>query len=67
MSTHMRFPTAVHEQAAQGVVDFFAAHSQTRAVLLVNSCARGRAVPESDLDVAVLVDPAMPSGEQQSL
>ncbi len=67
MSTHMRFPTAVHEQAAQSVVDFFAVHSQTRAVLLVNSCARGRAVPESDLDVAILVDAAMPKCDLLSL
>jgi hypothetical protein len=28
-------------------------------VLVVNSCARGRAVPESDLDLAVLVKPAV--------
>jgi hypothetical protein len=29
-------------------------------MLLVNSCARGMGTPESDLDLAILVDPALP-------
>jgi hypothetical protein len=32
-------------------------------VLVVNSCARGQAVPESDLDMAVLVSPGIPESE----
>jgi len=37
------------------VRDFFAAQAHVDTTLLVNSCARGQAVPDSDVDVAVLV------------
>ena len=49
------FPTIIHEAAAAAIVAF-ARTQPVAAVLLVNSCARGRAIPESDLDVALLVD-----------
>ena len=39
------------------VVDFFGQRAETEAVLLVNSCARGKATPDSCLDIAVLVRP----------
>jgi hypothetical protein len=51
----LAFPTPIHSQAAEAVVTFFSAQERTQAVVLVNSCARGAAVPESDLDVAILV------------
>ena len=53
------YPTPVHELAATAVVSIFSARPETGAVLLVNSCARGKATPTSDLDMVVLV----PSGE----
>ncbi len=49
-----RYPTRAHERAAAAIADFFAADPETQAVLLVNSCARGRATPDSCLDVVVL-------------
>jgi predicted nucleotidyltransferase len=67
MSKDWAFPTSIHQQAAETIVDFFSNGSQTHAVLLVNSCARGKAVPESDLDIAILVDPASTSGDRQLL
>jgi hypothetical protein len=49
------YPTLPHQQAAQQSVDFFAHINGIDAVLLVNSCARGKATPDSCLDLVVLV------------
>lgn len=51
------FPTTLHQEAAKIVHDYFYAIPIVDTVLLVNSCARGKAVPESDLDFAILVKP----------
>jgi predicted nucleotidyltransferase len=65
-STPVVFPTLLHGQAAEAVVEF-SMRSEVEAVVLVNSCARGTAVPESDLDVALLVDPALSSEHRHSM
>ena len=59
----LKFPTPLHEQAAQIAYRFFQPESAVDTVLVVNSCARGQAVPESDLDMAVLVRPDVPEEE----
>lgn len=51
------FPTIFHRQAAEQVKNFFLDSPDVDTVLLVNSCARGQAVPESDLDFAILAKP----------
>jgi len=51
------FPTVLHHDAAEIVQDYFSAFPIIDTVLVVNSCARGLAVPESDLDFAILVRP----------
>jgi predicted nucleotidyltransferase len=51
------FPTKLHQNTAEIVRDFFLAYRNVDTVLLVNSCARGHAVAESDLDFAILVRP----------
>lgn len=51
----IKFPTAAHQKAAESIVAFFSELSVTDSVLLVNSCARGDAIPESDLDFAILL------------
>ena len=51
------YPTPEHELAAQRIVTFFARRSGVEAVLLVGSCARGRATPDSCLDMVILVSP----------
>ena len=51
------FPTKLHHDTAGLVSDFFYAQSIVDTVLIVNSCARGQGVPESDLDFAILVKP----------
>jgi hypothetical protein len=51
------YPTGEHEVAAEAVVRFFSQVPETEAVLLVNSCARGKASKDSCLDINVLVKP----------
>ena len=67
MISALRFPTALHREVANLVGDFFSSHSCVDTILVVNSCARGRAVAGSDLDMAVLIKPTAPSQEVQSL
>jgi predicted nucleotidyltransferase len=50
------FPTSIHRAAADAIVSHFDGAPGVAAVLLLNSCARGMGAPQSDLDVAVLVD-----------
>jgi predicted nucleotidyltransferase len=51
------FPTYRHREAAEKVVSLFRKRPETSAVLVVNSCARGVAVPDSDLDMVVIITP----------
>jgi predicted nucleotidyltransferase len=57
MTTSLSFPTALHREVVEQIARFFAGYSQVDTLLVVNSCARGKATPSSDLDVAVLVTP----------
>lgn len=54
---HPTYPTPEHKDAALAIVDFFRAQPVAEAVLLVNSCARGKATRDSCLDIVVLVSP----------
>ena len=67
MSSPLRFPTALHREVADLARNFFSSHASVDTILVVNSCARGRAVAGSDLDMAVLIIPTAPSQEVQSL
>jgi len=49
------YPTPAHAAAAQAIAERFA--SETDAVLLLNSCARGKASPDSCLDIGLLLRP----------
>ena len=60
MTSEPKLPTPLHRQAAQAVIDF-SISSPVEAVLLVNSCARGTATAESDLDLALLIPPELPA------
>src|SRR6476469_2140459 len=57
MISDLSFPTKLHQDSADLVRDYFLAIPNVDTVLVVNSCARGKAVPESDLDFAILVKP----------
>jgi hypothetical protein len=51
------YPTPAHERAASAITAFFAQQDEVDAVLLTNSCARGRATRDSCLDMQVIVPP----------
>lgn len=57
MEFNPKYPTQEHENAAKTITDVFSSRYHIDAVLLVNSCARGKATPDSCLDLAVLVQP----------
>ncbi len=54
MSTPPVYPTPQHALAADRIVAFFAGREGVDAVLLTNSCARGKATRDSCLDIFVL-------------
>ena len=53
MTFSPRFPTSLHRDTTELVHDYFSEISTVDTVLVVNSCARGQAAPESDLNFAV--------------
>lgn len=53
------YPTTQHERSAQTVVDYFARQPGISAVLLTCSCARGKAAPNSCLDLTILLSPTI--------
>jgi predicted nucleotidyltransferase len=57
MKLQAGYPTPQHQSAAEAITRFFADNFTVDAVLLVNSCARGRATRDSCLDMNVLVNP----------
>lgn len=57
MKREPAYPTPEHEQAAQAITEFFVSNYNIDAVLLVNSCARGRATRDSCLDIVMLAKP----------
>lgn len=61
------FPTRLHQDTAELVRDYFLAIPGVDTILVVNSCARGQAVPESDLDFAILIKPGVILTEKMNL
>lgn len=53
--TALIFPTELHKQATEIVRDFFLEQKNVDTILLANSLARGKATPESDIDIAILI------------
>ena len=53
--TELIFPTELHKQATKIVIDFFLGQQNVDTILLVNSLARGKAISESDIDIAILM------------
>ena len=61
------YPTREHEAAAQSFVRFVTGNFDADAVLLVNSCARGKATRDSCLDIVMLASPEKLGGQLVSL
>ena len=57
MNLHATYPTVEHQTAAEAITTFFRTCFEVEAVLLVNSCARGKATRDSCLDIVVLAKP----------
>jgi predicted nucleotidyltransferase len=51
------YPTPEHQKAADVIAEYFVSNYKIDAVLLVNSCARGKATRDSCLDIVVLAKP----------
>jgi predicted nucleotidyltransferase len=62
-----KFPTRLHQEAAELIRDYFLIIPDVDTVLVVNSCARGKGVPESDLDFAILVKPGITANEIKNI
>jgi predicted nucleotidyltransferase len=62
-----KFPTKLHQETAELIRDYFLTISSVDTVLVVNSCARGQAVPESDLDFAILIKPGTDANEIKNI
>jgi len=67
MQLHPAYPTDRHQRAAQAAVDFFSACRDVEAVILAGSCARGKAGPDSCLDILVLTRPELPPDAKSAL
>jgi predicted nucleotidyltransferase len=65
MKLEAAYPTPEHQRAAETITDFFVSNYKIDAVLLVNSCARGKATRDSCLDIVMLTKPD-PSRSQLS-
>jgi len=51
------YPTPEHQKAADAITEYFVTNYKIDAVLLVNSCARGKATRDSCLDIVMLARP----------
>jgi predicted nucleotidyltransferase len=57
MKLEPTYPTLEHQKAAEAITEYFVSNHKIDAVLLVNSCARGKATRDSCLDIVVLAKP----------
>lgn len=57
MKLQATYPTPQHASAAEAITHFFSSNYAIDAVMLVNSCARGKATRDSCLDINILVQP----------
>lgn len=61
------FPTTQHAHAAEDITTYFASQRGVEAVLLMGSCARGKASPDSCLDILVLCRPPFLAENREKL
>ena len=57
MKLQATYPTPQHATSAEAITRFFTSNYEIEAVLLINSCARGKATRDSCLDINILVKP----------
>ncbi len=67
MQLKAAYPTPQHRAAADAIVEYFTNHYTIDAVLLVNSCARGKATRDSCLDIILLATPERLRAQRSAL
>jgi len=67
MPTNAKYPTMEHAAAADAIIGFFSKNSYIKAVVLKGSCARGKATPDSCIDIAVIMRPEDFSNKKDDL
>jgi len=67
MTFRAAYPTRQHEQAAEAIVAAFSQHPDVEAVILMGSCARGRASPDSCVDIMIMVLPQVLAEKRAAL
>lgn len=67
MQLAAKYPTRQHRQAVQAITRFFSEQDSFETVLLVNSCARGKATADSCLDINVLARPEVLAANRAAL
>ncbi|MBX8637002.1 MAG: nucleotidyltransferase domain-containing protein [Thermoplasmata archaeon] len=50
------YPSDLHRKAAEKFVELFSVNQHVESILLVGSCARGRATTDSCVDITILLD-----------
>ena len=61
------YPTPLHQEIAELVISHFEQKQDVDSILLLNSCARGKATPKSDLDMAILLHPHVSAVEAEAI
>lgn len=67
MQTSARYPSPQHADASEAILTLYSKDPDVEAVLLTNSCARGKASRDSCLDIAMLLRPDALSGRRAGL
>lgn len=67
MKLEPAYPTLEHREAADAIVEYFVSNYKIDTVLLVNSCARGKATRDSCLDIVLVTNPDDPRSSLQAL
>jgi len=67
MQLNAVYPTVEHKRASEVIVHFFSGCPDVEAIILKGSCARGKATPDSCLDIAVLMPPEVFLTEKDTL
>lgn len=67
MKLEANYPSLQHGNAADAITRFFSANYNIDAVVLVNSCARGKASRDSCLDINILAKPDALKAQSKAL
>jgi len=61
------YPSGTHEEASHAVLEHFRGQPQVKAILLTNSCARGKATRDSCLDMLIVLPHGLGADETHDI